>query len=295
MVPILDPILPVSGPLPADQARYAFEPKWDGFRALVYVEAGGLRVRSRRGTELTDRCRELAGLARAVGADALLDGELVVLASDGRPDFEALRGRVFNGRQGGPLVFVAFDVLHLAGADTTHLRYVERRRRLESLGLEGVAWRTTPAHPGEGSALFAATRDLGLEGVVGKALTSPYRPGVRSRTWVKTKHWRRQRFLVGGFAPADPHREQPAALLVGAPDEAGRLRYAGRVEFGFGPGEKDEIRRRLRPRAASPFVGWRARRGVEYAEPELAVEVQYLERTPAGHLRHASFKGLAAS
>jgi bifunctional non-homologous end joining protein LigD len=166
---------------------------------------------------------------------------------------------------------------------------------LEGLGLEGVAWCTTPARTGEGSALFAATRNLGLEGIVAKALHSPYRPGVRSRTWVKTKHWRRQSFVVGGFAPPDPHRRHPAALLVGVPDAAGRLRYAGRVEFGFAAGEMDAIRRRLRRRPSSPFVGLRPSRSVEHAEPHLAIDVQYLERTPAGHLRHASFKGLTAT
>jgi bifunctional non-homologous end joining protein LigD len=206
-----------------------------------------------------------------------------------------MRQRGLTGRQGGQLVFVAFDVLHHAGVDTTHLSYAERRARLERLGLDGFAWRTTPAHPGEGNALFAATRELGLEGIVAKALHSPYRAGVRSRTWVKTKHWRRQTFVVGGFAPPDPDRQLPAALLVGSPDAAGRLRYAGRVEFGFAAGEKEEIRRRLRQRPSSPFVALRVAPGVEHAEPELAIEVQYLERTPAGHLRHASFKGLAAS
>jgi bifunctional non-homologous end joining protein LigD len=284
-------MLVTSGPLPTDESRYAFEPKWDGFRALVYVD-GRVRVITRRGTDITDRFPELAGLRQALPGDTVLDGELVVLGTDGHPDFDAMRYRAFTGRGPGQLVFVAFDILHLGGVPIIHLRYDERRRRLESLALDGPAWRITSAHPGEGIALFQATKELGLEGVVAKALHAPYRFGVRSKTWIKVKHFRRGRFVVGGFSPADPERERHAALLIGSPDPGGQLQFADTLEWGFAWGQLEEIRGRLQRRASSPFVGFRGRRDVEHAEPEIEVEVQYLERTAGGYLRHASFKGI---
>jgi bifunctional non-homologous end joining protein LigD len=285
-----DPMLVTSGPLPVDESRYAFEPKWDGFRALVYVD-GRVRVVTRRGTDVSERFPELGGLARAAPADTVLDGELVVLGADGHPDFDAMCHRAFTGRGPGQLVFVAFDVLHLDGVATIHLPYAKRRTLLESMALDGPAWRITSSHPGEGTALFQATKDLGLEGVVAKALHAPYRPGVRSKTWIKTKHWRRGRFVVGGFSPADPQRDRHAALLIGSPDPDGHLRFAGALEWGFAWGQLEEIRGQIRRRASSPFAGIRGWRDVEHAEPEIEVEVQYLERTSVGNLRHASFKG----
>jgi bifunctional non-homologous end joining protein LigD len=83
----LEPMLCTRGPLPADETRWAFEPKWDGFRALVHADGARVRVSSRQGSDLTDRCPELAPLARAIHRPCVLDGELVVLNEQGRPDF----------------------------------------------------------------------------------------------------------------------------------------------------------------------------------------------------------------
>lgn len=282
------------GPLPADEERWTFEPKWDGFRALVHADGTRVRVLSRKGTDLTGRCPELAPLARALHRPCVLDGELVVLDADGRPDFEAMRRRGLMGKMETPLRFVAFDLLALDGDLIVDRSWKARRARLLRLGVEGPAWTTTTSHPGEGRALFEATRQQGLEGVVAKRVDASYRPGVRSRAWVKSKHLRTAHFVVGGIAVPDPDRGRRAALLVGSWEPDGRLRFAGRVEAGFPSGGLEIIRGALHPRATSPF-GTRFPYPVEHCEPELEVAVQFLDRTDQGWLRHTSFKGVAAS
>ena len=289
----LEPMLCTLGPLPTDEARFAFEPKWDGFRALVHADGSRVRVTSRRGAELTGRCPELAPLARAVRRPCVLDGELVVLDGEGRPDFEAMRRRGLLGRMEAPLTFVAFDLLVLDGEPVMALTWRARRSLLVRLGVEGPAWTTTRSYIGEGRTLYDATRDQGLEGVVAKRLDAAYRPGTRTRSWIKTKHMRVADFVVGGFAIPDPERNRRAALLVGAWEPGGPLRFAGRVEAGFPAGALDAVRGALRARAESPF-GMRFPYSVEHCEPELEVAVQFLDRSDQwGWLRHTSFKGVA--
>ncbi|MGH8972275.1 MAG: hypothetical protein ACRD0C_03630 [Acidimicrobiia bacterium] len=290
----LEPMLCTLGPLPADEARFAFEPKWDGFRALVHSDGIRVRVVSRRGRDLTDRCPELAPLARALRRPCVLDGELVVLDAAGRPDFEAMRRRGLLGRVEAPLTFVAFDLLQLGAELTTGKPWRSRRDLLVRLGVEGPAWTTTRAYIGEGRVLFEATRAEGLEGVVAKRLDAAYRPGTRSRAWIKTKHMRVAPFVVGGFAVPDPGRNRRAALLVGSFEPDGTLRFTGRVEAGFPAGALEAVRGALRPRPESPF-GMRFPYPVEHCEPELEVAVQFLDRSDQwGWLRHTSFKGVIA-
>lgn len=291
----LEPMLCTLGPLPANEARWAFEPKWEGFRALVHAEGTRVRVMSRQGSDLTDRCPELAPLARALRRPCVLDGELVVLDGEGRPDFEAMRRRGLLGRIEAPLTFVAFDLLRLDGQLVTTRPWQVRRALLVRLGVDGPAWTTTRSYVGEGRVLFEATRDQGLEGVVAKRIDAPYRPGTRSRAWIKTKHMRVAHFVVGGFAVPDPERNRRAALLVGAWEPDGTLRFTGRVESGFPAGALEAVRGALRRREASPF-GMRFPYPVEHCEPELEVAVQFLDRSDQwGWLRHTSFKGVVAS
>jgi bifunctional non-homologous end joining protein LigD len=277
-------MLASGGPLPTNEERWAFEPKWDGFRALVHVGRAA-RVWSRRGSDLTDRFPEVEGIAGAVPADTVLDGELVVFGADGRPDFDGIRRRGLLGRRGPPATFVAFDVLRLGGRDAVASRYAVRRRMLADLDLAGDGWVTTPSYVGDGDALLEATKARGLEGVVAKRLDSLYKPGVRTRLWLKVKNYRIGRFLVGGVV----FTGERATVLVGVPALDGELHYAGAVEV-FSRVQLAEILELLRARPGSPFRGWSP--GALFVEPEVAVEIRYLSLEPSG-LRHATFLGLS--
>jgi bifunctional non-homologous end joining protein LigD len=207
----------------------------------------------------------------------VLDGELVVFDASGRPDFEAIRQRGLLGLIDGAATFIAFDVLRLGGRDLLAQRFRARRAALEDLALSGQGWSTTPSHGGEGAALFDATREQGLEGVVAKRLDSPYRPGVRTKLWLKAKHWVTRQFVVGGVIVGDEH----SVILLGTPTPAG-LAYSGVVEV-FGEVPLARILSAVRARAMSPFTGWAPR--ALWLEPEVIVDVRYLAQGPG--LRHA--------
>lgn len=162
---------------------YAFEVKWDGFRAIVSTE-DGLRVRSRRGWNMAPLIPEIA----RDDVHGVFDGELVAF-KDGFPHFPLVGARILHGRREIPVAFAVFDVLALNGESTMTLTYSERRKLLESLDLDGF-WFVPPVFV-EGAALFAAVCENGLEGVVAKRRDSPYRPGERG--WIKVKnraYWR---------------------------------------------------------------------------------------------------------
>jgi bifunctional non-homologous end joining protein LigD len=168
---------------------FRYEPKFDGWRALGSVCGKGVTVRSRTGRDLSASLPELAGLRDAVGGhDVVLDGELV--AGQGRPqDFYRLAPLLTASRAGRSelLTFVVFDVLWLDDASVCARSYVERRRLLDELGLAGACWQTAPVFDYEPADLIAACIELGLEGVVAKRVSGRYRPGRRTREWLKLK------------------------------------------------------------------------------------------------------------
>lgn len=278
-------MLATSGPLPKDEENWAFEPKWDGFRSIVHCDGRRLRVMSRRGTDLAGRLPELAPLAAVLPGGTTLDGELVVFDAEGQVDFDGMRRRGFGQPSEGRLLFVAFDVLTLAGKNVMARRWDVRRTTLVDLGLGGPAWRTTPSYPGEGSALLEATRAHGIEGVVAKRFDAPYRPGVRTTAWVKTKHFDRTRFDVLGVAPTPEGRY---SLLLGRWASDGSAHYAGRVEWGFSRERFAELIARGRPTDINPFREATAP-GVVFFEPGVVAEVRYLA---ASQLRHATLQSL---
>jgi bifunctional non-homologous end joining protein LigD len=195
---LLPPMLATTGQPARNPAAWAWECKWDGWRALAYID-GGLKVRTRRGREVSDSLPELGGLVDALDRHtAILDGELVA-CPDGVVDFYALAPRMLHtGRMARwaaasvPVTFVAFDLLHLDGQDLTGRPLVERKRLLDDLALVGPAWATNRWYP-DGDTLFAACMELNHEGVVAKRLDSLYLPGQRVRTWLKQKcpEWKR--------------------------------------------------------------------------------------------------------
>ena len=293
--------------LPADDAAWAFEVKWDGVRAIAFVTGGRLRLQSRTLLDITGQYPEVAGLADALaGHDAVLDGEIVAFDAAGRPSFELLQqrinttgGRVAARMSRVAVSYLAFDLLYLDGRSLTALPYVERRARLESLGLAGPSWAVPRHRVGDGAALLAATAEQGLEGVVAKRADSPYEEGRRSRCWLKVKNVRRQELVVGGWLPGGGSRAgRLGSLLVGYHGDGG-LRYAGRVGSGLTDrdlsglgGALERLARADSPFAAEPPLPPAVRRNARFVDPVLVVEVAFSEWTRGGTLRAPRFKGL---
>ncbi len=297
------PMLAKLSVLPLEESRWAFEVKWDGVRAIAHSEPGQLRLLSRNGNDVTGGYPELRALNRALGSHrALLDGEIVAFDSEGKPSFQLLQLRmhlrgesaVRRQAEGAPVTYMIFDLLWLDGHSLMDLPYSERRARLEALELNADRWRVPESFVGEGTALLAATRERGIEGVIGKRLDARYVTG-RGSTWIKVKNWGRQEAVIGGWTTGKGGRTgRIGALLLGVQDGDGGLQYVGRVGTGFDTRELERLAGLLAPlaRPTTPFTGRQPPKGSHFVEPELVCEVEFSEWTHAGTLRQASYKGL---
>ncbi|HUK72970.1 MAG TPA: non-homologous end-joining DNA ligase [Streptosporangiaceae bacterium] len=288
--------------LPVDKDRYGWEHKWDGVRAIAYVSGGEIRLLSRNDKDMTASYPELRALGGLAGAAVVLDGEIVALR-DGRPDFGTLQTRM-HVRQppqrllaAVPVSYYVFDLLHDGGRSLLGEPYTVRRERLADLALDTEPVRTPPWYPDNAEEVLAASLERGLEGVVGKPLTSRYYPGKR-REWIKVKNVRHQEVIVAGWKPGEGSRAgMIGSLLLGINDSGGRLRYAGHVGTGFTEPMLRDLARRLRPlrRPDSPFgtpLPARHTRDAQWAEPELVGEVAFTEWTSDDLLRHPAWRGL---
>ena len=282
---------------PFDSDDHLFEIKWDGIRALTFVEPGGRRMRTRNNHEIAARYPELEGLDR-IAPGALIDGEIVVL-EDGLPDFQKVlkREQVRDPRRAralaaeSPALYMAFDLLYASGEDITGETLENRRARLRELlaALGNPRIVVTEGVTGAGREFFAQAGEQGLEGIVAKRLRSTYQPGRRSGDWQKIKHSVRIHCLVLGFVPSG---DDDFKSLIIASDLDGELELVGKVGSGF----DDETRARLnqllraRPRAEPlipcTFEGC-------FVEPGLFCVVSYLERTHGGMLRAPVFESLS--
>lgn len=304
-------MLATLGALPPDPEDWGFEFKWDGVRALVACNIAGnekVQIIGRSGADFTARYPELHGLARAVGARAIFDGEIVALDTENRPSFGLLQRRmhVTDPRQASrlsasvPVWYVLFDVLYLNGQDLRGRPYRERRKILEELTVAGPSWNVTPAQEGDGVAMLEVARQGGLEGLVAKRLDSIYETGRRSPNWLKIKIVASDEFVVGGWLPErGGTSDRVGALLVGYYDCHGKLRYAGNVGSGLAVSDQETIAAPLlrRPRSTSPFsdpLPIPRGRGVRFVEPDLVAEIEYRRWPTDGLLQQPAFKGWRA-
>ncbi|MGK9146830.1 ATP-dependent DNA ligase [Plantibacter flavus] len=291
-----------------DDGTWAFELKWDGIRAISNVDGatGRVRLTSRNGKDLTSGYPEVVeGLRRALdGHSAVLDGEIVALDADGRPDFSLLQRRmqlvterdVDRERRRTPVRLLLFDVLALDASDLTQRTYRERREVLEQNVDTDEVVQVPPTIDGTLADALEVSRGLRLEGVVAKELAGRYRAGRRSSTWVKFKHERMQEVVIGGWRPGRGGRAGGiGSLLLGVPAADGALHYVGRVGSGFTDRVLAETMRRFDGlgRPDTPLVGVPAPDAADahWVEPRLIGEVRFTEWTPEGRLRHPVWRG----
>jgi bifunctional non-homologous end joining protein LigD len=270
---------------------WVFEPKWDGFRAIVSVSGGDVTLTSRNGNDLTERFRAVArNAALAITTpDAVLDGEICALDDEGRSRFSLLQ------EGSGTSVLVLFDLLELDGESLVDLPLAERRARLqEVVGSDGGVL-VSPQFD-DGPALLEAARAQGLEGVVAKKADSPYKSGRRSPDWHKLKLRQTQEIVIAGYTRGQGRRVAGFGALVAGVHEAGVLRWAGNVGTGFSDREIKRLRAVLEPleRPDSPFPETpkmpRVRRSdIVWVEPKLVAEVEFAEWTHEGRLRAPSY------
>ena len=306
-LPLVRPMLASPGalPPPEQEQRWAFEMKWDGVRAVVYLDRGDLRVLTRNDREVAATYPELAGLAHQLrDRRMILDGEVVAFDEAGRPSFGELQARMHVRAPGRalldrvPVSLLVFDLLHVDGTSLVGAPYDERRSALEGLDLAGDRWAVPPAFDGQGADALAVSKAQGLEGVLAKRHDSVYLPGRRSPHWIKVKHVRMQEVVVGGWSPGSGRRQGGiGSLLLGVPDQDGRLVYAGHVGTGFSDRVLADLGTRLRAaeRSTSPFADEVPRahaKDAHWVTPRLVGEVTFSEWTRDGMMRHPSWRGL---
>jgi bifunctional non-homologous end joining protein LigD len=269
------------------------EVKYDGYRAVVAIGGGKVKVYTRNGLDWTEKFQAIADAAARLDlGSALIDGEIVAF-KDGRPDFSTLKDAISNA---GDMTLFAFDVLQLDGEDLTALPNVQRKERLRAVIAESDRIRFAEHILGSGEELFEAMCREGYEGVVSKKADAPYR-GSRTQAWLKAKCIKRQEFVIVGWTRSDKSRGF-RSLLLGV-HEGGKLRYAGKVGTGFTQALMNDLRERLDKLARkTPTVevpknlGRAAVRGAMWVTPKLVAEIAFTEVTPDGVLRHPSFLGL---
>lgn len=297
-------MLAAPGVLPSDDDSWAYEVKFDGIRAGGYV-TDRLVLLSRNGNDITAAWPEFAPLAPAMPG-FVVDGEIVVFTRDGRPSFEALQPRMHQRNASAiralaataPATFVIFDLLHIGDRPLIDLPYWQRRELLEQIGLRGPHWRISPQLHGRGADLLAASKRLGLEGIVCKRLDGPYLPGRRSTLWTKVKNLDFQEVVIVGWRRGTGSRAGwIGSLVLAIPDRAGELVYAGNVGTGFTYAVLRDLSAKLEPRQrrTAPIADPDAVAdvaGVVWVEPDYVGEVAFAAWTRDGRLRHPTWRGL---
>ncbi len=283
----LTPMLATPGDVSIlDDDEWAFETKWDGFRLIAEIADGAVTLRSRKGLIVTGRYPRVAALGHELaGHSVVLDGEAVVFDDHGVASLGLLQA---DAAQAG---FVAFDVLYLDGTSLLRKRYSDRRRVLEALAGRAPSLVVPPRLDGPGANALRYSQEHGMEGVVAKRRDSVYLPGKRGHAWVKTRNWRTQQVLVGGYRRSDAR--QFASLLVGVRHE-GRLFYVGRVGTGFSDQEMAELAARLHrlERKTTPFdndLTPDERKDAVWVTPKLVGTVRYMNWTESGRMWHPAW------
>lgn len=274
------------------------EVKYDGYRLIAMIDGGQVKLITRGGNDWTDRFSLLAQeLGKLPVSQAVLDGEVVVLNSDGISDFQRLQNWLKSGRSGS-LAYFVFDLPYLNGYDLQQTPLEIRKQLLAEVlpkdHNKGIV-RYGGHIVGQGATVVEQACQLKAEGIVSKRLDSPYQQR-RSRDWLKIKCSRRQEFIIVGYTRPSGSRTGFGALLL-AYYEADELIYCGRVGTGFTEASLKQLTGELKKRTAkkSPFKELpKQERSAEvtWVKPELVCEVQFTEWSDDGLLRHPSFQGL---
>jgi len=295
MPTVIHPMLATPVAKAFDNPDWLFEIKWDGYRAVAFVEDGSVRLVSRNQNDLTRQFPELGRLSQFVKAErAILDGEIVALDDEGRPSFSLMQQRTgfqpgkrrLPGREGVPVIYYAFDLLYLDGFDLRRVALEQRKQLLQERIVVSGARENGPIHFSDhyaekGLALFAAAKQRGLEGIVAKKRSSAYQE-KRSTDWFKIKITQRQECVIGGYTDPEGSREYFGALVLGLYDGHGRLIHVGQAGTGFDQKTLKEVFARLQPLKTkqNPFYGEiGGLRKVHFVRPELVAEIKFAEWT----------------
>jgi bifunctional non-homologous end joining protein LigD len=280
--------------------NWLFEIKWDGVRALVWIEDGELTLRARSGSDITSQYPELAGLKEAFTArQAIIDGEIAVLDERGHSDFEKLQERMHVRNPSStlisqyPVIYFAFDLLHCDGYDLRGAPLLERKQLLQRLLHSSERIRFSDHQLEKGKALFDLAKQNNLEGIVAKRIDSRY-VSERSANWLKLKTSKNLDAVVGGWTAPRGAGAPLGSLLLGL-YEGKKLRFIGHAGSGFDAKMHKEVAAKLKELETSKYPFDQVPETNEKAtwvKPVLVARVRFSGWTQDNRLRHPVFQGL---
>jgi bifunctional non-homologous end joining protein LigD len=289
---------------PFETPGWSYEIKWDGYRALAYINKGVTELLSRNSKSFTEKYYPIASVMDSWSINVVLDGEILVIGADGKADFSALQN--WRSEADGNLVYYAFDLLWYEGKDITGLPLGERQAILkEILPTNDDHVRLSQVFETDGLDFFKAAQKMGLEGIMAKKTDSTYAIGARSKEWLKIKVNQRQEVVIGGFTRNEGTAKQFSSLLLGV-YENGKFEYVGKVGTGFSDKKQKEMMALFEPlitdtipfetkpdvNKASRFRPNPPKATATWLKPELVCEVSFIEVTSDGVFRHPSFEGM---
>ena len=300
----IEPMLATLANKAFDDDDWLFEIKWDGFRVEAIVDDGKSRILTRNLNDAATYFPRLLGTpSRWIEAQqAIVDGEVVALDDDGRPDFSLLQTKLGDKEATG-LVYQVFDLLYLDGRSLLDVPLEDRKRLLRSVLKDHPRVRFASHVVGEGKAFFEAASQLGVEGMVAKLRRSRYEPGRRTGAWLKIKIRPEQEFVVGGWTPGSGNARDLGAMAIGV-YEGDKLRFAGKVGSGFTGAIRADLLKRLKPLVQddppfdpAPPKDYRGRWGgdlkdITWVRPEIVIRAEIGGWTRDGQVRQTAYKGI---
>ncbi len=299
----IEPMLATLVDKPFDEDGWLYEIKWDGYRAVSFINKGNVEIRSRNDKSFNDKFYPVTEALKELKVNAVVDGEVVVVNEKGIADFGALQN--WRSEADGELYYYLFDVIWFDGKDLSQLSLENRRIILDTIIPEGGIIKLSESFKESGIAFFETVKKMGMEGMIAKKADSTYLSGGRSKEWIKIKANKRQEMVIGGFTRNDDTAKLFSSLLVGV-FENKKLIYTGKIGTGFNEKMQQEMMKQFKPLIikTNPFVQLpdinkpsRFRPNPPQAtatwlKPILVCEVSFTEMTTDGVMRHPSFEGM---
>lgn len=288
-------ISPMSATLSDEPAfndpKWLFEIKWDGYRAVAEIKGKNTRLYSRNGLSFAKAYPKVFNELVKLKIDGIIDGEIVVFR-DGLPSFQAIQN--YKSTQNLPIQFIVFDCLQYNGQDLTKKKLIERKEVLKDILPESDIIKYCDHLEKEGIALFEQATKMNLEGIIAKRIDSKYFPDKRSKEWLKIKNVNVDDFKIVGWTDPKASRQYFGALLL-AREIDGELVYSGEVGTGFTNELLKSVHAKISPLEVDECpcdVPVKKEKGFHWAKPKYSCQVQYVEMTDDGHVRHPSFLGV---